>query len=396
MFDAFATTHIPPPSRNLSSSLLLLCNACPIPPNSSLENAEESAISKSSIGMRIEIQIPMHPAHRNTHQEAHPCIWAVVLAAGDGTRLRPVTRMLYGHDLPKQFAALNSDRTLLQQTMDRLRSLVAPDHTLVVVAEDREHLAKAQLAEFDGVQIVRQPANLGTGPGVLLPLSLIKAQSPRSMVIVTPSDHVIPSTASFLYAARRALSAARHAPSGLAVVGAEADGPAPDLGWVIPREPGPKNAPDVDWVEVFVEKPSTRLAKDLLGRGGLWNTLIVAGSVESFWLQAQKYMPHQTMLFTSYSDALAQGGLADEQQFALLDQIYQAIPVADFSRAVLQKVKGMAVVKMKGSGWSDCGTPERLLTSLARATHLRPQWIDEIRRAVQSQLPAPLSLDHSA
>lgn len=322
--------------------------------------------------------------------------WAIVLAAGDGKRLRPVTRMLYGHDLPKQFAALNSDRTLLQQTMDRLRPLVRPEHTMVVVAEDREPLAKTQLAEFAGVQIVSQPGNLGTGPGVLLPLSVIKAQSPYAMVIVTPSDHVIPGTSSFLFAARRALSAARHAPSGLAVVGAEADRPAPDLGWVVPRGPGKDDAPDVDWVEVFVEKPSIGIARDLLGRGGLWNTLIVAGSVESFWMQAQKHMPHQTMLFTPYAEVLAEGGGSGDENRALLDQIYQSIPAADFSRAVLQKARGMAVVKMKDSGWSDCGTPERLLSSLARATQLRPQWIAEVRRAVLSQLRDPLSLDRGA
>jgi mannose-1-phosphate guanylyltransferase len=346
--------------------------------------------------MKIESPLLMHQDDGSVKQVEQANRWAIVLAAGDGTRLRPITRMLYGHDLPKQFAALNSDRTLLQQTMDRLRPLARAEHTLVVVAEDRESLAKAQLAEFAGVQVVSQPRNLGTGPGVLLPLSVIKAHSPHAMVIVTPSDHVIPSTSSFLFAARRALSAARHAPSGLAVVGAEADRPAPDLGWVVPRGPGNGGAPDVDWVEVFVEKPSIGIAKDLLGRGGLWNTLIVAGSVESFWRQAQRHMPHQTMLFTSYAEVLAQVDLTAEQDRTLLDQIYQSIPAADFSRAVLQKARGMAVVKMKGSGWSDCGTPERLLTSLARATHLRPQWIAEVRRAVQSHLASPLYLDHGA
>ncbi|HEX7508564.1 MAG TPA: sugar phosphate nucleotidyltransferase, partial [Polyangia bacterium] len=193
----------------------------------------------------------MHQDNSSVHQIDQLGDWAVVLAAGDGTRLRPITRMLYGHDLPKQFAALNSDRTLLQQTLDRIRPLVRADHTIVVVAEDRESLAKAQLAEFGGVQIVSQPRNLETGPGVLLPLSVIKARCPHAMVIVTPSDHIIPSTSSFLLAARRAMSAARHAPSGLAVVGAEADRPASDLGWVVPRAPGKKDAPDVDWVEVF-------------------------------------------------------------------------------------------------------------------------------------------------
>jgi mannose-1-phosphate guanylyltransferase len=346
--------------------------------------------------MGIETNVSMREGVNGDNQREQSDNWAIVLAGGDGSRLRPVMRRLYGHDLPKQFAALNSDKTLLQQTMARLRPLVRRNRTIVVVAEAHESLAKTQLAEFTGAHIVAQPENLGTGPGLLLPLSVIRARCPNAMVMVTPSDHVISGMSSFLVAARRAFAAAPLAPSGLAVVGAEADRPASDLGWIVPRGLGMNDAPDVDWVEVFVEKPSPGIARGLLQRGGLWNTLIVAGSIQSFWTQAQRHMPHQTMLFTSYAECLAQGGETADGNRMLLRQIYQSIPAADFSRTVLQKAKGMAVVKMKDSGWSDCGTPERLITSLARARHLPPQWTTAVRRAALSQLPGPLSHEHGA
>ncbi len=51
-------------------------------------------------------------------------LWAVVLAGGEGMRLRPVTRLLYGDDRPKQFAALVGARSLLRQTLDRLGGLI--------------------------------------------------------------------------------------------------------------------------------------------------------------------------------------------------------------------------------------------------------------------------------
>src|SRR5262245_61653782 len=116
-------------------------------------------------------------------------LWAVVLAAGQGTRMSPVTRLLCGRPLPKQFVPLLSDRTLLQETMDRIGPLIPPQRTVVVVGEGYEDLARTQLREFHGVEMVSQPLDLGTGPGILLPLSHVFARDPRATVAVFPSDH---------------------------------------------------------------------------------------------------------------------------------------------------------------------------------------------------------------
>jgi len=74
-------------------------------------------------------------------------LWAIVLAAGDGKRLAPLTRALYGRELPKQFAVLHRGRSLLQTTMDRVAPLVPPERTVVVVGRAHEGLARRQIAE---------------------------------------------------------------------------------------------------------------------------------------------------------------------------------------------------------------------------------------------------------
>src|SRR5580698_6783645 len=150
-------------------------------------------------------------------------LWAIVLAAGEGSGLAPVTRLLYGCEVPKQFAFLDGDRSLLQQTMDRVGQLVPADRTVVVVAHNRRAMAEAQLVRYPGVQIVSQPLNLGTGPGVLLPLSVIKAQRTKTKVIITPSDHYFPTIGPFVTAARQAVETVSESPSGLVVLAAEAD-----------------------------------------------------------------------------------------------------------------------------------------------------------------------------
>src|SRR5688572_18497108 len=98
-------------------------------------------------------------------------LWAVVLAAGEGTRLAPMTRRLYGEPLPKQFATLVGNRSLLQETVERLSALVPAAHMVVVVPDGYQRLARLQLARWPGLHIVSQPANRGTGPGILLPLA---------------------------------------------------------------------------------------------------------------------------------------------------------------------------------------------------------------------------------
>ena len=102
-------------------------------------------------------------------------LWTVVLAGGDGVRLRQLTRALHGEERPKQFAMIHGGRSLLQATVARAARWSAPEHIVVVVAEERESLARMQLREYGGVDVVAQPTNRGTGPGLLLPLSRVFA-----------------------------------------------------------------------------------------------------------------------------------------------------------------------------------------------------------------------------
>lgn len=85
--------------------------------------------------------------------------WAVVLAAGEGRRLASLTRALYGRELPKQFAVLEGDRSLLQATLERIAEVIPPQGTVVVVDRSHVDVAEQQLRGYRGVQIIAQPKN---------------------------------------------------------------------------------------------------------------------------------------------------------------------------------------------------------------------------------------------
>ena len=115
----------------------------------------------------------------------------VVLAGGEGNRLAALTRALYGTDLPKQFAVLDGERSLLQSTVERALAITSEDRILVVVTAHQEGIARAQLAPYPQVELVIQPRNLDTAPALLLPVARILARRTDDRVVFLPSDHYV-------------------------------------------------------------------------------------------------------------------------------------------------------------------------------------------------------------
>jgi mannose-1-phosphate guanylyltransferase len=282
-------------------------------------------------------------------------LWAIVLAAGRGLRLAAVTKEVHGREIPKQFAKLCGERTFVQRTMDRIAPLVPPERTVVVVGDDQMDLAKQQLAGFAGLEIVRQPLNLGTGPGVLLPLAHVLAKDPDARVVVFPSDHHFMRDGPLLDAVRRADRAAAARSGAVTLVGAAADSAATDLGWIVG---GPRRGPHgarARRVDRFIEKPGEGVARRLLRDRALWNTLIIAARGQTLWQLAGRHVPEIVKVLEDYRGSLGRPGAQRR-----LRAHYAALPPADFSRDILERAQGLSVVTMTDAGWSDCGTPERL------------------------------------
>jgi mannose-1-phosphate guanylyltransferase len=287
--------------------------------------------------------------------------WAIVLAAGQGQRLARLTRALYGRDVPKQFAALDGEQTFLQQTIARSKRLTPPERTVVVVAEEYASLAREQLAPFGRIRVVEQPRNVGTLPGLLLPLSHVLDEAPRARVVVYPADHHVQRFAPFIDAVQRALIAVDHAPGSTVLVGARADRAATDLGWIVPGHTlGASGTEPVRAVETFIEKPPATAAARLHEAGALWNTLLIAMDGKAFWDGALAAHPIIAQSFQRYRSSV---GTTNEG--LVRREVYDRLPTLDLSRDLLEKWRGLAVVEMADAGWSDCGTPERLFECLA-------------------------------
>jgi mannose-1-phosphate guanylyltransferase len=164
--------------------------------------------------------------------------------------------------------------------------------------------------------------------------------------------------APFVESVRGALAAVPHAPARVVLVGASADRPATDLGWIMP---GPALPPGegVRAVERFVEKPPASSAARLYETGALWNTLVIAMDGGAFWENVLATWPALAPPFGRYLDSI---GTARENE--VRREIYDELPTLDLSRDFLAKRSGLGVVELSNAGWSDCGTPERLFETL--------------------------------
>lgn len=290
-------------------------------------------------------------------------VWSIILAGGEGTRLRSLVHRWLGRPKPKQYCSFVGTRSMFQHTLDRAARLTAPDRMVTVVAQSHRHDALAQLEGKGGSTILFQPANRDTAAGVFLPLTYIRSKAPQATVVLYPSDHFVYPEDRFLEAVRRTVWIAESRPDRVVMLGVPPDRLELDYGWI---QPGQAIADLIDEpvraVHSFLGKPGTAQADAALRSGALWNTLVLAANVELLWALGWQCLPDMMPHFEQLSQAIR--GPAEGRA---LKAIYRDMPAKNFSSDLLQRVpEQLAVVKLTGVLWSDWGKPERITETLRR------------------------------
>jgi mannose-1-phosphate guanylyltransferase len=271
--------------------------------------------------------------------------WALVLAAGEGSRLHSLTRDERGVAVPKQFCSLQGGPCLLQEALQRAATVAALPRICSVVAEQHRQWWAPILSYLPEQNVISQPQNRGTAFGILLPLLRILERDPDATVVLLPADHYLSDEKIMAGALGRAAALAHSDRSSIFLLGVEPDEPDSELGYILPAARGRDGAAGV---LRFIEKPNAARARTLLEEGALWNVFIMAASVRTLLsLFDSRFVPI----------IAAMRGFED----ANLGSIYQNLRTVDFSKDVLQGRESMLkVLTVPHCGWTDLGTPERV------------------------------------
>jgi len=308
----------------------------------------------------------------------HGGIHVVILAGGAGTRLWPVSR----RSRPKQFQALLSDRTLLQETYSRIRPLTSPGKVWVVTGAEYVGLVREQLPEVPPANILGEPEARSTAPAAALAVARIARMDPTAIVLSTHSDSYLRDDAAYReYVSLAAEVAAR---GHIVTLGVVPTRPDTGLGYI---ERGERLQQPTTWgyrVARFTEKPDAETAARYVADGGYyWNMGHFVFQARVFMERCEKHLPQ-------VADGARKLAAAPVSDGELIAQVYRAFPTISLDYGIAEKETDMVVIPT-ALEWSDLGSWGAVKEIAARHVYVEPGAGDHIAVDTDDCLVLPRS-----
>jgi mannose-1-phosphate guanylyltransferase/mannose-6-phosphate isomerase len=270
--------------------------------------------------------------------------YVVILAGGSGTRFWPSSRAAN----PKQFLALTGERSLLQETLSRVRSKAQGDRIYIVTNKRFKKMIARQTKGL-GIppgNILLEPSGKNTAPAIAWAASLIHRRDPNAVMAVLPSDHLIANPSAYLKILNQAALLAND--NYLVTLGIVPTRPETGYGYIKGRKVS-RNRKTVYEVEKFVEKPSLPKAQEYLKtKKYYWNSGMFIWKAGVILDEFKMYLP---AVYKVFAGAPSQKSV---------EKSWAGLPGVSIDYGVMEKAKRVAVVPAAGIGWSDVGSWEAL------------------------------------
>ena len=273
----------------------------------------------------------------------------VILAGGSGTRLWPLSRKSY----PKQFVPLVGEGTLFRAAASRLTgagvgfSFARP---IVLTNSTFRFIVAEQLAQdgLDAEAIMIEPAVRNTAPAILAAALYLATRKPEAMMLVAPSDHVVPDVEAFRHAVDKGVAAALT--GDLVTFGIQPTRPETGYGY-LQLVAGPNEAGNPVKLARFVEKPDAERAAAMIATGDhLWNAGIFLFAARNLITAFEIHAP-EVLAAVKAAVEQAEGDLGFCR---LAAEPWEACPEISIDHAIMERAANLSVVPF-GGAWSDLG-----------------------------------------
>ena len=215
--------------------------------------------------------------------------YPVILAGGRGTRFWPLSRKRRA----KQLLALDGEQTMIQQTVQRLLPLAAPNHFWIITNEELQAAIARQVPRLPKKQIIAEPVGKNTAPAIGLAAFLLHRLDPRATIGLFPSDHVIGDEKTYRDVIQRGTEIAS-AGNNIVVLGIRPTRPETGYGYI---ESGAPLEMEVLRVRRFTEKPDVERATQFLKAGNyFWNSGMFLWSALTLVNALQEHLPKTAAL----------------------------------------------------------------------------------------------------
>jgi mannose-1-phosphate guanylyltransferase len=290
-------------------------------------------------------------------------LWAIILAGGDGLRLREYLKTNRNIDRPKQFANIIGTHSMLRHTIERAKRIVPIQRMRIVVNTQHLKYVHAEVPEPERKSLFILPCNRETAVSILLPVVQILAQDPSACVTVFPSDHFILEEERFMNFVESAVDYVHRSPETVVLVGIPSKDADTNYGWIEPSTSFLRYQGNRYYsVERFIEKPQAKLANTLHTKKCLWNSMVFAAQAETLLHLYRKSIPqvyHQVDLMKQL--ITSPGGIEK------LDGQFTSLPSYGFSKTIMQpNAKHLRVIRAEGVAWSDWGNQSRVTSDLSK------------------------------